>query len=236
MDPDHSKHYSGYVTVDEEKGKALFYWLVEVATGNAAEKPLTLWLAGDVKTAWCWLEGSHASLSLHCNFSVDFYDYYMNDFSLCSNVTATALNEMWIVGFGWNVLKYSEYDVESTVLGLYAYLLRAGIRIWVYSGDVDGVVPVAGTRKWIAKLRREGHLSHSKPWAPWYLNHQVGGHTEEYNDGAFTFVTVRNAGHEVPYTQPERALALFSSFLHGRALPSEAKSRRPAQEGHVAAS
>jgi serine carboxypeptidase-like clade 2 len=37
--------YSGYVTVDEENGRALFYYLVEAPSG-AAEKPLVLWLNG----------------------------------------------------------------------------------------------------------------------------------------------------------------------------------------------
>ncbi|CAM0951737.1 unnamed protein product [Alopecurus aequalis] len=37
--------YGGYVTVDEENGRALFYYLVEAPSG-AAEKPLVLWLNG----------------------------------------------------------------------------------------------------------------------------------------------------------------------------------------------
>ncbi|XP_057767819.1 serine carboxypeptidase 24 isoform X2 [Salvia miltiorrhiza] len=37
--------FSGYVTVDEEDGRALFYWLTE-ATHNAHTKPLVLWLNG----------------------------------------------------------------------------------------------------------------------------------------------------------------------------------------------
>jgi serine carboxypeptidase-like clade II len=38
--------YSGYVTVNEERGRALFYWLTEAAGGDAARKPLVLWLNG----------------------------------------------------------------------------------------------------------------------------------------------------------------------------------------------
>ncbi|CAN6245791.1 unnamed protein product [Urochloa humidicola] len=37
--------YAGYVTVNEERGRALFYWLTE-ADGDAASKPLVLWLNG----------------------------------------------------------------------------------------------------------------------------------------------------------------------------------------------
>lgn len=39
------KHYAGYVTVNENNGRALFYWFYE-ATTLADEKPLVMWLNG----------------------------------------------------------------------------------------------------------------------------------------------------------------------------------------------
>ncbi|MFS7899950.1 putative carboxypeptidase D [Helianthus anomalus] len=38
-------HYAGYVTVNEESGRALFYWLTQ-ATEDPASKPIVLWLNG----------------------------------------------------------------------------------------------------------------------------------------------------------------------------------------------
>ncbi|KAL8209138.1 hypothetical protein R6Q57_008550 [Mikania cordata] len=38
--------YSGYITVDRKKGRALFYWLTEASTIPATSKPLVLWLNG----------------------------------------------------------------------------------------------------------------------------------------------------------------------------------------------
>lgn len=38
-------HYSGYITVNEDSGRALFYWFFE-ATEDSASKPLVLWLNG----------------------------------------------------------------------------------------------------------------------------------------------------------------------------------------------
>lgn len=38
--------YSGYVTVHERHGRALFYWLIEADGADAASKPLVLWLNG----------------------------------------------------------------------------------------------------------------------------------------------------------------------------------------------
>ena len=41
------KHYSGYVTVDQTNGRALFYWFYE-ATSRPAQRPLVLWLNGGI--------------------------------------------------------------------------------------------------------------------------------------------------------------------------------------------
>lgn len=38
-------HYAGYVTVNEDSGRALFYWLIE-ADEDPDSKPLVLWLNG----------------------------------------------------------------------------------------------------------------------------------------------------------------------------------------------
>ncbi|CAO2144828.1 unnamed protein product [Urochloa humidicola] len=45
----HFNMYGGYVTVDEEAGRALYYWFQEVDTSNGtdpATAPLLLWLNG----------------------------------------------------------------------------------------------------------------------------------------------------------------------------------------------
>lgn len=106
-------------------------------------------------------------------------------------------------------------DSEFSVLPIYKELIAAGLRIWVYSGDVDSVVPVTGTRLSINQLS----LPITIPWYPWYLNNQtVGGWTEGYE--GLTFATVRGAGHEVPLFQPQRALKLFQAFIMGHSLPS----------------
>lgn len=42
-------HYSGYITVNEESGRALFFWFFEAAE-DPDSKPLVLWLNGGVNT------------------------------------------------------------------------------------------------------------------------------------------------------------------------------------------
>jgi carboxypeptidase C (cathepsin A) len=43
---------------------------------------------------------------------------------------------------------------------------------------------------------------------------QVGGWVIDYE--GLTLATVRNAGHMVPYVQPERAYHLLGMFLYGK--------------------
>ena len=41
------RHYSGYVTVDENHGRALFYWFFE-AIDHVDKRPLLLWINGGI--------------------------------------------------------------------------------------------------------------------------------------------------------------------------------------------
>lgn len=90
------------------------------------------------------------------------------------------------------------------------------LRILVYSGDVDSVVATVGTRGWIDSLG----LDRTSMWRPWLTGGQLSGFTEQYAGGLLTFATVRDAGHEVPQYQPERALGMFESFITTGDLPA----------------
>ncbi|VFQ86891.1 unnamed protein product [Cuscuta campestris] len=107
-------------------------------------------------------------------------------------------------------------DAPRTVLPIIKKLIANRIRIWLYSGDQDGLVPVTSTRYAINMLK----LPVVTPWRPWYSlpTKEVGGYVEEY-DG-LTLVTIREAGHAPPSYQPERALTMISSFLEGKLPPS----------------
>ncbi|XP_052203844.1 serine carboxypeptidase-like 26 isoform X2 [Diospyros lotus] len=109
---------------------------------------------------------------------------------------------------------YAYNYTVSSVLPIYRKLIKAGLSIWVYSGDADGRVPVIGSRYWIEALG----LPLKSPWRPWYHNHQVGGRVVEYE--GLTFATVRGAGHLVPLNKPSEALSLIRSFLSGQHLPA----------------
>ncbi|CAG9316598.1 unnamed protein product [Blepharisma stoltei] len=95
---------------------------------------------------------------------------------------------------------------------VYPYLIRAGLRIMVYSGDVDGSVPFIGTRDWINSL----NLGVKQSYSSWYVDEQVAGYYIEYQ--GLTWVTVKGAGHMVPQWKRPQAHYMINSFLTGNSL------------------
>ncbi|KAJ4890713.1 Serine carboxypeptidase-like 22 [Raphanus sativus] len=144
-----------------------------------------------------------------------YADIYYNrpDVQRAMHANQTAIPYKWTAcsdpvfnNWNWRVF-------DNSMLPIYKELMEAGLRIWVYSGDTDSVIPVTATRFSLSKL----NLPVKTRWYPWYSGNQVGGRTEVYE--GLTFVTVRGAGHEVPLFKPQSALILLKYFLAGKELP-----------------
>ncbi|XVF22904.1 hypothetical protein REPUB_Repub12eG0210900 [Reevesia pubescens] len=109
-------------------------------------------------------------------------------------------------------------DSATTIIPLLQEFMANGLRVWIFSGDTDGRIPVTSTKYSLHKMK----LPVKTNWHPWYLDGEVGGYTQVYK-GDITFATVRGAGHEVPSFQPKRALSLIKHFLAGTPLPDTSK-------------
>lgn len=105
-------------------------------------------------------------------------------------------------------------DSPISVLDVHQELIKSGLRVWIFSGDTDAVIPVTSTRYSIDALK----LPTVSPWRAWYDDDQVGGWTQGYE--GLTFVTVRGAGHEVPLHKPKLALVLLKNYLAGTPMAS----------------
>ncbi|CAH9055133.1 unnamed protein product [Cuscuta epithymum] len=105
-------------------------------------------------------------------------------------------------------------DSPVSMLPIYRELIAAGLRIWVFSGDTDSVVPVTATRYSIDALE----LPTITNWYPWYDNGKVGGWSQIYK--GLSLVTVTGAGHEVPLHRPRQSFILLRSYLENRPMPS----------------
>ncbi|KAH1141261.1 hypothetical protein GYH30_032494 [Glycine max] len=69
-------------------------------------------------------------------------------------------------------------DSPQSMLPVIKKLIAGGVRIWVYSGDTDGRIPVTSTRYTLRKLG----LGIVEDWTPWYTSKQkhilTGGRME----------------------------------------------------------
>ncbi|OMO88793.1 Peptidase S10, serine carboxypeptidase [Corchorus capsularis] len=117
-----------------------------------------------------------------------------------------------------NVLDYELLDLEIPSITIVSRLVKAGIPVMVYSGDQDSVIPLTGSRTLVNQLAKELGLKTTVPYRVWFEGQQVGGWTQVYGN-ILSFATIRGASHEAPFSQPERSLVLFKSFLEGRPLP-----------------
>ncbi|XP_051144146.1 serine carboxypeptidase-like 40 [Andrographis paniculata] len=149
---------------------------------------------------------------------IDNYVYaYLNrvDVQKALHANVTNIPYKWRFCSDEIVQKWQWQDSPSTILPILKELMSKGIRVWIYSGDIDGRLPVTSTQHSIKQMK----LVTKIPWHPWYLARQVGGYTQVYEEN-LTFATIRGAGHMVPTDQPARALSLIRHFLAGTQLPS----------------
>lgn len=142
----------------------------------------------------------------------DYAEQYFNreDVQRALHANTTKISYPWTLCsevIDWN-------DSTSSVLPIYKKLIKGGLRIWVYSGDTDGRVPVTSTRYSLNALG----LKIKEEWSAWFCSQQVGGWTIGYE--GLKFLTVRGAGHQVPSFTPKRALSVFKHFLSGMPLPN----------------
>ncbi|KAF4346706.1 hypothetical protein F8388_024249 [Cannabis sativa] len=146
------------------------------------------------------------------NYAVKFFNRKDVQKALHANVTNLSYPYSSCSGVigRWN-------DSPDTVIPVIRRLLNAGLRIWIYSGDTDGRVPVTSSRYSIKKMG----LKVVEEWRAWFEKDQVGGWVEVY-EGGLTLATVRGAGHQVPVLAPIQSLSLFTHFLnhnHNTTLP-----------------
>ncbi|XP_057982228.1 serine carboxypeptidase-like 45 [Malania oleifera] len=122
----------------------------------------------------------------------------------------------------WNicssVVHYEYKDFEIPTLDLVGTLLKNDIKVLIYSGDQDAVIPLLGTRSLVEKLANELGLEITVPYRNWFNGDQVGGWIQVYDSRLF-FATVREESHFTARSQPERSLVLFAAFIEGKPPP-----------------
>jgi carboxypeptidase C (cathepsin A) len=116
----------------------------------------------------------------------------------------------------WDECSY-ELDyafADNSTVPIFNYLIDGDydLDILVYSGDDDSVCSTIGTQNWIWDL---GYTLSDTHWQTYAVNDQVAGYLTKWENTKLGFLTVHNAGHEVPTYVPDVALDMFNRYLHG---------------------
>ena len=97
----------------------------------------------------------------------------------------------------------------------YSAAFAAGLKVLVFSGDGDATTcPFSGTQVAIDALSELPGAGVTSNWTAWNVNGQKAGYIERHGE-AFTFATVRGAGHEAPGFMPYATYELVSNFIAG---------------------
>ncbi|KAH3901038.1 probable Putative serine carboxypeptidase YBR139W [Saccharomycodes ludwigii] len=95
-----------------------------------------------------------------------------------------------------------------------AELVDRNIPVLIYAGDKDYICNWLGNLGWVDHLDWTGkELFETLPLRPWYKDGVQYGQFKSL--GSFNFLRVYDAGHMVPYDQPEASLAMVNSWISG---------------------
>ena len=111
----------------------------------------------------------------------------------------------------------------------YAAAFKAGLKVLVFSGDADATTcPFSSTQVAVMALTELPGAGISANWTSWSVNAQTAGYIERHG-AAFTFATVKGAGHEAPGFQPYVTYELVRNFVAGSLDALTAPPPRPAR-------
>ena len=133
-----------------------------------------------------------------------FFDRFLNQPEVKNKLNVYDKSITWTQCFDIN------YEMSDSLKFYQETMHKYDIKVWVFSGTEDGVLPTLGTMRWINKLP----FTIETQWKQWKVGEQVAGYVQKYNEG-LVIVTVKGAGHMVPQDQRASAYKMVSSFFEG---------------------
>ena len=110
---------------------------------------------------------------------------------------------------------YSYYKQIKGSIWVFPTLIKNNLRILIFNGDADMVVPFNQNIEWIESLK----LDMEEPWRKWRAfgdKNNISGYVTKYK--GLTFCTIKGAGHEVPRWKPKEAFYMLTKFLNNEKL------------------
>ena len=93
-------------------------------------------------------------------------------------------------------------------------MLESGLPVLVYAGDKDFICNWLGNQAWTEALPWSGHKNFTAaPLRDWKVGKRVAGKVKNHQH--LTFLRVFEAGHMVPYDQPENSVDMVNRSISG---------------------
>lgn len=118
------------------------------------------------------------------------------------------------------VAKSQYHDIPSSVLSDVSKLVRGGVKVVVYQGQLDMICGTLGAESWITKLDWDGlpqflNSSRKPLYTPSKLaTKETGAFLKNYKN--FELYYILNAGHMVPIDAPQMALEMLRNVLNNQ--------------------
>ncbi|KAI8904851.1 Alpha/Beta hydrolase protein [Gorgonomyces haynaldii] len=97
-----------------------------------------------------------------------------------------------------------------------APLLEEGVKVLIYAGDADYICNWIGNKAWVLALEWSGQDDFNNAKDVEWVSEKTGKPAGEFRmAGNLAFLRVFEAGHMVPYDQPEHSNEFFNTWIHG---------------------
>ncbi|KAF9467031.1 serine carboxypeptidase [Collybia nuda] len=103
-------------------------------------------------------------------------------------------------------------DMHHLATDYVSALLDRGVRVLIYVGAYDWICNWVGNERWTLALEWSGQSAFiGQPLREWTVEGKPAGKTRSAK--GFTFATIYEAGHMVPYNKPKESLELVQRWL-----------------------
>jgi len=93
-------------------------------------------------------------------------------------------------------------------------LLKRGVRVLVYQGEDDGMIPLKSTQAWLSSLSEKAAVKmHKEPQKPWKMGGRTVGFWRSDKGNQLTEVLLLHAGHLAVKDQPAVAKAMIERWM-----------------------
>ncbi|GAB1526729.1 hypothetical protein RhiTH_009901 [Rhizoctonia solani] len=159
-----------------------------------------------------------------CYRQLEWIETFMNDDKVKSELGAVADREFKSCNMKVNQAFMMQGDGMHNAAALLPELIEDGVRLLIYAGNADFMCNAIGNLQWLEGLetsfQADFQAAKQVPFIPLSskTNKPAGfvktaGGKGQFTAGNVTYVQIYDAGHMVPYDQPEAALDMFVRWI-----------------------